>query len=177
MRITGGSYRGRRIQCPPGIIRPAMDRMRESLFSILGPLNGSSFLDLFTGSGLVGLEAASRGADPIVLVEMDRKKRPVIMKNIAIAEESVKLVMMPAERFIQRGQGSFDIIYLDPPFPMPGKQKLIGGISKSSLLNEGGRVIIHHPGEEEWPETIGDLVCRDRRAYGRSILRFFERSQ
>ena len=57
MRITGGKYRGRRIVCPPGVIRPAMDRMRESLFSILGNLEGISFLDLFSGSGLVGEKA------------------------------------------------------------------------------------------------------------------------
>ncbi len=71
MRITGGTIRGRRVVCPPGVIRPAMDRMRESMFSILGPLDGFSFLDLFTGSGLVGLEAWSRGARPVVLVEKD----------------------------------------------------------------------------------------------------------
>jgi 16S rRNA (guanine966-N2)-methyltransferase len=64
MRITGGEYRGRIVKCPPGVIRPAMDRMRESLFSILGNLEGKSFLDIFSGSGVVGLEAASRGLSP-----------------------------------------------------------------------------------------------------------------
>ena len=77
MRITGGIYRGRRIVCPPGIIRPAMDMMRESLFSILGPLEGMSFLDLFSGSGCVGIEAASRGASLVHLVEKDRQKREI----------------------------------------------------------------------------------------------------
>ena len=62
MRITGGLYRGRGIKCPPGVIRPAMDRMRESLFAVLGNITGCSFLDLFSGSGIVGIEAASRGA-------------------------------------------------------------------------------------------------------------------
>ena len=60
MRITGGRYNGRTVKCPKGIIRPAMDRMRESMFSILGPMDGLSYLDLFSGSGSVGLEAASR---------------------------------------------------------------------------------------------------------------------
>ena len=81
MRITGGIYRGRRITCPPGIIRPAMERMRESLFSILGDISGVPFLDLFSGSGLVGIEAASRGAEPVHLVELDRNKRETILKN------------------------------------------------------------------------------------------------
>jgi 16S rRNA (guanine966-N2)-methyltransferase len=76
MRITGGQYRGRVVKCPPGVIRPAMDRMRESLFSILGSLEGMSFLDMFSGSGVVGLEAASRGAKPVHVVEKDFKKAP-----------------------------------------------------------------------------------------------------
>jgi 16S rRNA (guanine966-N2)-methyltransferase len=82
MRVTGGIYRGRQVACPPGIIRPSMDRMRVSLFSILGDLSGCSFLDLYSGSGVLGIEAASRGADPVLLVEMDRRKRETILKNI-----------------------------------------------------------------------------------------------
>ncbi len=75
MRVTGGMYRGRRIDCPPGDIRPAMDRMRVSLFAVLGDLSGTSFLDLFSGSGVIGVEAASRGAAPVVLVERDARYR------------------------------------------------------------------------------------------------------
>ena len=82
MRITGGLYRGRTILCPPGEIRPAMDRMRESLFSILGDISQAPFLDLFSGSGLVGIEAASRGAQPVHLVELDAGKKATILKNI-----------------------------------------------------------------------------------------------
>ena len=67
MRITGGTLCGRRIEMPDGIIRPAMDRMRESVFAILGDLSGRSFLDIFSGSGIIALEAASRGADPRAL--------------------------------------------------------------------------------------------------------------
>jgi 16S rRNA (guanine966-N2)-methyltransferase len=175
MRITGGKYRGRSVKCPPGVIRPAMDRMRESMFSILGPLEGYSFLDLFSGSGLVGIEAASRGASPVVLVEMDRKKRPVIVKNIEMVESQISLVMMSVERFFRSGMGTYDIIYLDPPFPMPHKQSLIGSIEKSRLLAPEGKVLIHHPSEEKWPRELGSLSCYDERSYGRSILRFFRR--
>jgi len=151
-----------------------MDRMRESLFSILGPLDAYSFLDLFSGSGLVGIEAASRGADPVLLVELDRKKRPVIMKNISMVETSITLVMMRVERFLKQGRGKFDIIYLDPPFPMKNKEGLISGVARSSLIHEESRVIIHHPAEEKWPERIETLSCYDERRYGRSLLRFFK---
>ena len=74
MRITGGELRGRSIKCPDGVIRPAMDRMRESLFAILGDLSGKSFLDLFSGSGTIAIEAVSRGASHVELVEKDKIK-------------------------------------------------------------------------------------------------------
>ena len=77
-----------------------MDRMRESLFSILGDLTGCSFLDLFSGSGCVAIEAASRGASPIHLVEMDRGKKATIEKNLSFVEEDKKLFVMDAERYI-----------------------------------------------------------------------------
>ena len=91
MRITGGIYRGRRNISPPGEIRPAMDRLRESLFNSLGNISGTPFLDLFSGSGLVGIEAASRGCEPVHLVELDRGKRETILKNIEFVESTIKL--------------------------------------------------------------------------------------
>ena len=110
MRITGGKYCRRNVVCPPGVIRPAMDRMRESLFSILGDLSGCSFLDLFSGSGCVAIEAASRGAEPIHLVEMDRGKKETIEKNLSFVEEEKHLYMMDAMRYITTSVIRYDII-------------------------------------------------------------------
>ncbi len=173
MRVTGGLYRGRRISCPPGIIRPAMDRMRESLFSILGSLEGYSFLDLFSGSGIVGIEAASRGADPVDLVEMDRKKKDTIKKNISFAESSITLYLMSAQSYMRRSQTAYDIVYADPPFPMKKKVQLLQLAQDHGVIAAGGLFIIHHPSEEQWDDVIGDLSCTDVRTYGRSVLRFF----
>lgn len=175
MRITGGKYRGRLIACPRGEIRPAMDRMRESLFAILGDLTGQAFLDLFSGSGLVGIEAASRGASPVVLVERDRGKRDVIRRNLSFVEEETHLFIMPVERFLRYTKEQFDIIYLDPPFAMPGKDSLIRRIDELNLLKAYGMVILHHPKEDVIPEEIGNLFLCDRRTYGRSILVFMRR--
>ncbi len=175
MRITGGNYKGRIIQCPKGIIRPAMDRMRESLFSILGNISGDSFLDLFSGSGCVGIEAASRGAEPVVLVEKDFKKKPVIIKNMSIAEEEISLKMMSAEKYMSICKRSFDLVYMDPPFPMDGKIKLVEKASSTGILAPDGTLMIHYPSEEKWPEKVGDFTVTDRRTYGRSILLFFRR--
>jgi 16S rRNA (guanine(966)-N(2))-methyltransferase RsmD len=174
MRITGGNYRGRTVRCPKGIIRPAMDRMRESLFSILGNISDSSFLDMFSGSGCVGIEAASRGAEPVVLIEKDGKKRSVILDNISYVEEDISLKIMPAEKYIAVCRRKYDIIYLDPPFPMAGKIRLVEKISEADMLEKHGILIIHYPSEEKWPEKAGDLSVTDKRTYGRSVLLFFK---
>ena len=106
MRISGGALRGRTVACPPGTIRPAMERMRESLFAILGELTGVSFLDLFSGSGLVGLEAYSRGARPVVLVERDAGKRRTIAANLAGLDPLPRVIVAPVERFLARNRTS-----------------------------------------------------------------------
>ena len=176
MRITGGKYCRRNVVCPPGVIRPAMDRMRESLFSILGDLSGCSFLDLFSGRGCVAIEAASRGAEPIHLVEMDRGKKETIEKNLAFVEEEKHLYMMDAMRYIMTSVMRYDIIYADPPFNMEGKVALAERIAKKGILKEHGLFIIHYPEEEKklWPERIEGLIFKDERKYGRSMVRFYE---
>lgn len=177
MRITAGKIKNRIVECPPGVIRPAMDRMRESMFSILGNIEDLSFLDLFSGSALVGLEAYSRGCSKITCVEMDRGKKKVIEKNLSMADQSIKLYLSTCERFISMCKTSYDIIYLDPPFPMKYKENLIKLISKNkNITNENTIVIIHYPSEDkkELDKTIGRLKPYDNRKYGRSLLTFYE---
>ena len=171
MRVTGGRYRGRIIQCPKGVIRPAMDRMRESLFNILGNISGESFLDVFSGSGVVGIEAASRGAAPVVLVEKDRGKKPVLFKNIAIVETPIKAHMMSAEHFLALPGEKFDYIYLDPPFPLGGKEDFVR--LASARLKDDGILMIHFPVEDDPGETVEKLVRFDLRLFGRSRLGFY----
>ncbi len=173
MRITGGTLCGRTIKCPDGIIRPAMDRMRESLFSILGDLSGKSFLDLFAGSGVLSLEAASRGAEHIVLVEKDKIKVPTIFENVSIAPVKIQCHFMPVELFIMRNKEQFDIIFLDPPFPYKFHQDLILKCSKTNALKQNGLLLIHRPAEKKLDEKIGNFVRVDHRVYGRSEVDFY----
>ena len=175
MRITGGKYRGRTVYCPPGVIRPAMDRMRTSLFSILGPLDGLSFLDLFSGSGLVGLEAASRGATPVDLVEKDFGKKAVIQRNLAWCEEPVKLHLADVTAFLKRATRRWDVIYADPPFPMAGTLEVLQLVADRQLLEPGGSLLLHYPEEETLPETVDELFRYDHREYGRSHVIFYTR--
>ena len=179
MRITGGKYVRRQIQCPPGIIRPAMDRMRESLFSILGDLSGLSFLDLYSGSGCVAIEAASRGAEPVHLVEMDRGKKATIEKNLSFVEEQHRLFMMDALRFVSSGAYRYSIIYADPPFPMEEKISILRAAEKGGAVKDNGLFIIHIPTEERkiWPEAEGSFRLVDERKYGRSVLLFYRKEE
>lgn len=179
MRITGGKYCGRKVIIPTGEleIRPAMDRMRESLFSILGPLDGASFCDLFSGSGCVGLEAASRGASVVHLVEMDRAKREVMEKNISWAKDEcdISIFFSNVLKFIPCAQIQYDIVYADPPFPMQKKIQLAELADRRKCVKPDGLFIIHFPAPEEnqWPESIGDLRLIDTRKYGRNMLKFY----
>ncbi len=174
MRITGGKYVRRNVECPKGVIRPAMDRMRESLFAHLGPLDGESFLDLFSGSGCVAIEAASRGAEPIHLVEMDRIKKATIEKNLSFVKEDKKLFMMDVNRFIEIAPQKYSMIYADPPFNMEKKVELAKKIAERHLLKEGGLFMIHYPEEEKglWEEIDGWTFVEERK-YGRSIVRIY----
>lgn len=178
LRITGGTLKGRRIEVPKGDfeIRPAMDRMRESLFSILGPLGGRSFLDLFSGSGIIALEAASRGASPVACVERDRAKLGLLIQNVSIAKERIDCHCVPVERFVLRCERSYSVVFCDPPFPYAHKAELVRSIADRALVEPGGLLLIHYPSEETLPEAHGDLALSDEREYGRSIVRFYART-
>lgn len=177
MRITGGKLKGRVIKCPDGIIRPAMDRMRESVFAILGDLEGKSWLDLFSGSGTIAIEAVSRGSNSVQLCEKDKIKIKQVLENVSITEKELGVKIgchfMAVELFLKRCKDRFDYIFLDPPFPYKYRLDLLKIIEKRRLVNEGGFVMIHFPEEDMLPDEIGALVLKDKRIYGRSIVHFY----
>jgi 16S rRNA (guanine966-N2)-methyltransferase len=176
VRITGGDFKGRKVVCPPGVIRPSMDRMRESMFAVLGNIAHCSFLDLFSGSGIVGLEAASRGAEPVVLVEKDFKKKDVLSRNAAIMGSIGSIIFMPAERYIKKFNDPFDIIFLDPPFSYRNKESLIAAVAESNVCPKGGLVLIHHPSSDQIAQTLGCLTQIDQRKYGGSLLAIYKKT-
>jgi 16S rRNA (guanine(966)-N(2))-methyltransferase RsmD len=173
MRISGGILRGRRVETPEGIIRPSMDRMRESVFAVLGDLSGLSFLDIFSGSGIIALEAVSRGANPVEAVEMDPRKRKTLLKNVSISPVRINCRFMAAELYVKRTKKSFDIIFCDPPFPYQFKWELLRAIAASPLTRDGSRLLLHRPREDVHDEVIPGLEKKDSRQYGRSIVDFF----
>jgi 16S rRNA (guanine(966)-N(2))-methyltransferase RsmD len=187
MRITGGVLAGRRVKMPDGIIRPAMDRMRESVFGALGDLSGFSFLDMFSGSGIIALEAASRGANPVEAVEMDSIKRKTLLDNVSLSPVRIQCHFMAAELYVRRAKRQFDIIFCDPPFPYKFKKELAASIAASPLMGPESRLLIHRPRQEPLvsieasapqgsPATppVG-LSYEESRSYGRSVVDFFKK--
>ena len=179
MRITGGILRGRQVKISQGVIRPAMDRMRESLFAALGDISGLSFLDVFSGTGIIALEAASRGASDIEAVEMDPLKRKTLIENVKISPVMIHCHFISAELYVKRAKRTFDLIFCDPPFPYRFKWELIQSIAASPLMKPGSRLLLHRPREDSpgkkpvTPPTESALELKDSRQYGRSVVDFF----
>jgi 16S rRNA (guanine(966)-N(2))-methyltransferase RsmD len=150
-----------------------MDKMRESVFGCLGDLTGLSFLDIFSGSGIIALEAASRGASLIEAVEQDKQKRKILLDNVSISPCRINCRFMPAELYVKRAKSAFDIIFLDPPFPYHFKWELVAKIAASSLVANGGRILLHRPRPDYLRADIPNLEKTDSRQYGRSVVDFF----
>jgi len=183
MRITGGVLGGRLVEVPEGVIRPAMDRMRESVFAILGDLAGKSFLDLFSGSGIIALEAASRGASPVEAVEMDRLKHRTLLRNVAMSPVPIRCRFMAVELYVRRAggtrgtrgtNGAFDYVFCDPPFDYRFKEELLAALAASALVGPDSCLMLHRPRRDSFFRAAPEaLELRDRREYGRSLVEFF----
>jgi len=171
MRISGGTLKGLIIPRTSKHVRPTMEKMRLSLFSILGNITNLHFLDLFSGSGIVGLEAYSRGA-VATLVERDKTTAQRIQKSIHTHHISLRIYSMPVEVFLRKKQALFDIIYCDPPFAYRYKADLLRKIACSSLITSKTLIILHHP-KNEHLLLKGLLETKDIRHYGQSSLHFF----
>ena len=163
MRIITGSRRGRKLKTLPGdAVRPTPDRVKEALFNILQfDLEGRVFLDLFAGSGQIGLEALSRGA---------KASCGVVLENIHTTGFENEAQVMNAEyaSYLLRCTETFDIAFLDPPYRTGTLTKAL--LAVTPHMNRGGIVICEHPTDEELPETAGEFVrVRDYR-YGKILL-------
>ena len=178
LRITGGILKGRTIPVPPGIIRPAMDKMRESVFAVLGDLSGLSFLDLFSGSGIVALEAASRGASHIEAVESDKYKLKKLIGNCSVSPVHIQCHLMPVELFINRASRAYNFIFCDPPFAYKYKNDLIVRITTSCLMTGNSLLLLHRQKKETAALHAKQLFfeLQDSRIFGNSVVDFYKKN-
>ena len=173
MRVIAGRFGGRRLESPPRASRPTSDRVREALFSTLGPLEDLSVIDLFAGSGALAIEALSRGAASAVLVEKDRGAAAAVAANLeslGVAGEATLVrgdAVAEARRLAGEGE-AFDLVFLDPPYAeaqavLSHLEELLPG-----LLAPGGRIVLECDRRD--PPAL-DLPMVHERRYGDTVIR------
>jgi 16S rRNA (guanine966-N2)-methyltransferase len=181
MRVTGGDAKGIRLRTLRGSeTRPTADQVRKAIFDILGPgVQGARVLDLFAGSGALGIDALSRGAAEAVFVESNREACSVIMNNLATtACRGRGLVRRAdAERFLNRkARPAFDLAFLDPPYArgLGFVARVLGKLGSGSWIRQGGTCVVESPvGTIEWPEGFRQTKVRP---FGRTQIAVAVRS-
>ncbi len=180
MRIIGGIARGRRLKAPKGsTIRPTADRVREALFNILPrDLSGQRVLDLFAGSGSLSLEALSRGAASALLVDESEEAAGLMRRNLEALgfTGQARIWSKPVGKALSRlaAEGTrYDAIFLDPPYDHGWVNKALAMVARGRVLQAGGIAVAEHSVRERVEERHGELVRRDRRRYGDTMLSFF----
>ena len=172
VRILAGRWKGRRLAIPASA-RPTSGRARAALFDILqGKLDGARFLDLYAGSGAVGLEAVSRGAASAVLVEPDAGKLRDSLARLGAEPPEVRVIASSAgaavEELIARGE-RFDLVFADPPYSLAGARELARA---GLLLAPGATLVLQRDAGPGRPPELSGLRHREERAYGRNVFHF-----
>lgn len=180
MRIITGLARGKRLQTPSGLhTRPTTDRVKESLFNIIQwDIEGRKVLDLFGGSGQLGLEALSRGASSCVIVDGDRSAQKAIEANIKNCgfERNCQLVRGDAFHFLQRQKkGSYHLIFLDPPYGGELLNRALETICRIDILTEGGIIVCESAADDTLLELPAPYQVVKRHTYGHSTVTILTR--
>jgi 16S rRNA (guanine966-N2)-methyltransferase len=165
IRVCAGFYRSRRIECPARGVRPTTDRVKQAIFSTLPtPLEGARVLDLFAGSGSLGIEALSRGADFVTFVDGSKDCTRVIESNLRLlkALDRAKIVRSEVGAFLEKCPGEFDVIFMDPPYNKGLASEIAPHVYR--FVNTGGVLVIEHSPAEPIPvqpwkaRTYGDTM-------------------
>lgn len=175
MRIIAGTAKGRRLDSPGEATRPFTGKAREALFSILGEaLQGADVLDLYAGSGSLGLEALSRGAASAVFVERDRTTLDALERNILAVDLGGRIEPVAVEVFLDGAIGTFDLVFVDPPYAIEDAavNDVLSGVERR--LGERGIVVVHRRAGGPQPQS-DNLRLTDRRRYGDDELWLFEK--
>ncbi|MGI9529939.1 MAG: 16S rRNA (guanine(966)-N(2))-methyltransferase RsmD [Acidimicrobiia bacterium] len=177
MRIIAGRAKGLSLKAPPDGTRPMTSRAKESLFSIIGNrLPEAVVLDLYAGSGSIGLEALSRGATSCVFVERGNRASKVLADNIDKVGLGGEVRMMSVETALAKLDGPFDLVFVDPPYAEDDRTVSDVLSRIEPLLAEGGLVVLHRQARSTLMAREF-LTCIDERRYGDAVVTMMERSQ
>jgi 16S rRNA (guanine(966)-N(2))-methyltransferase RsmD len=160
MRIISGKFRGRRLKSPRGMdLRPTSDRLKQALFNILGnAVDGAIFLDVFAGTGAIGLEALSRGAREVVFIESSRDSERLLRQNLELCGITVGYRLLQGDVFTQlrrlaREEFQADIVFLDPPYNWGPYRDLVQTLFRTGIASPMSRVVFEHHRKADLPDT------------------------
>lgn len=176
VRITGGGFRGRGLTVPPGA-RPTEGRVREALFSIWSDrIENARVLDLFAGSGVVGLEALGRGALSALAVDQGLRAVKTLEANAGKLGErllQIRRLTLPSGLVRLTDEGPFDLVYADPPYNFDAYGELLEAVAP--LLAQDGEIAVEHSSRRDLALEVGPLTRVDVRRYGESAISFYRR--
>ena len=183
MRIIAGTFKGRRLASPrKATIRPTLDRVKESYFRIVHTqVQGANFLDLCAGSGNIGLEALSRGAQHVAFVDQNRQSIRLIKTNLqkcGLTSQDQRIQLLPTDvkrslTTFSRSQVQFHLIYFDPPYTSDLYLECLTQIAETTVLTKRGIICIEH-NQSDFPQHIGGLRLTKEKKYGDTNLSFYQ---
>jgi len=177
MRVISGKYRGLKLTEFAGLdVRPTADRVKESLFDVLqGRIAGAEVLDLFCGSGNLGIECISRGAKSVHFNDISPASLEILKKNLARLKnlQAYKVTNLDYSVCLSRA-GKFDLIFIDPPYRLDIGAEALKLIGETDILNEGGVAVYER--DRSFSGEVEGLKITDERKYGKTFLTFFERA-
>ena len=179
MRVITGTARGRKLESPEGMdVRPTSEKVKEAVFSMIQfELPGARFLDLFAGSGQMGIEALSREAATAVLVDASPKSVAVIRENLSRTgmSERAQLVMLDARAFLSACADRFDIAYIDPPYCNSDLTEIL--FSLLPKMKENGVFLVETDGKTELPASLSEWTVDRQKRYGRTLITTYRKGE
>ncbi len=179
IRIIGGELKGRKLVTVPGRqTRPTADRVRESMFNILGDrVRGALVLDLFAGTGAMGIEALSRGAESVLFADNAKRALTALEKNVKVCslERRAKIIKWDILKNLNIAtafQHAFNLVFIDPPYNKNMIQSTLSNLDKSQCIEKGACVAIEHSAQESIPEKDQRFKISDQRRYGKTLVSF-----
>ncbi len=178
MKVVAGTHRGRTLKTLAGeATRPTSGLVRGALFNIVGPrIHGMRVLDLYSGSGALGIEALSRGAESAVLVESASAALAVIRENLTTLKLDAKVMPAAVLTALKRLEGPFDLILADPPYAIAAQElpQVLALIAERGLLADGGLILLEHRRGETLPDAVETLALKRRYPYSDTELSVYE---
>lgn len=180
MRVIAGEAKGRVLKAVPGLnTRPTTDKVKEAIFSIIGPyFEGEQVLDLFAGTGGLGIEALSRGAGHAVFIDLEPSSIEAIRTNVAAAKvgsraEIYRNTAVRALKLLAKRQLAFELVFLDPPYRMSDMDECMLSMAEAGLLQPQATIVVEHAASQQYAERFGLFVQRKRVEYGETTVTIY----